>query len=412
MKVHRCFDSHVHWLAVGFPYIDLSSVKNLKDISYEKSDFVEDWLWGFGLKTNKELSLNDLDSVLKERPLCFSRQDGHAIWLNSQACERLGVVPQSFWQENEAAQMREKISKLSKISDKSALLRASQKLNAKGVTHIRDLGMGACQWDQAVQLHKEGRLTLAVEGFFVVDSISCYKTVIQQALKAQNSSTKLLRCQGIKVFYDGTLWGKTAYLSENYLNDTTCGSALISIKKLREILSQAWQSGLEVAVHTIGNQAVKDVLQEAHSLWQQGLKGHLHLEHVQVMDLSCLEKMHPKFVTCHLQPCHWLSDRKFLESSLPKSLMEGLFRWDWLEQKGVPFYFGTDAPVEQGGLEVNYQVISELPSLAQDFTFYHTHPDPNFAKGSYSQWSETDELHLKLEKVVFCGLEVEIFQKT
>jgi hypothetical protein len=89
-------------------------------------------------------------------------------------------------------------------------------------------------------------------------------------------------------------------------------------------------------------------------------------------------------ITCHFQPCHWLSDKRWTEKKLGP-LAKYLFRWKELECVGIPFYFGSDAPIEPSSLIRTYQALvdaneSGIPFVESDWKKYVQHPDDQWIK--------------------------------
>ena len=128
--------------------------------------------------------------------------------------------------------------------------------------------------------------------------------------------------------------------------------------------------------------------------------GKINLEHVQVLKDSSIEKMKTLEVVCHMQPCHWLSDRTWLREKLG-SLYPFVFRWADLEQAQIPFYFGSDSPIEESSILNNIKALSEsvmegIRPIQSDIVKYHSHPDSKWRPQVWTQWSQG-----KMERIGF-----------
>src|SRR5690606_17432401 len=96
----RCYDSHIHFMATGsvragLRLFDLKSPESLADLKVEPWHFRGEWLVGFGWDESKwtdpKLPTRDsLDQLFPHHPVALSRVDGHAVWLNSKALEKIG----------------------------------------------------------------------------------------------------------------------------------------------------------------------------------------------------------------------------------------------------------------------------------------------------------------------------------
>ena len=98
----------------------------------------------------------------------------------------------------------------------------------------------------------------------------------------------------------------------------------------------------------------------------------------------------------YMQPCHYLSDRKWLAEKVGE-LKSTVFSWQQLEQQGVPFYFGSDSPVEPPDLFANQMAVQ---AVQQDFKerqlqhpwYYYQQALDDFSDDTYSEFSDQGEL--------------------
>lgn len=436
LKVSCAYDSHTHWLATGGKSVrlDLSSLRSpqdLKNLTIKPHHFRREWLVGFGWDQNKWPdsrfpSREMLDQFFPNVPVAFSRADGHASWLNTKALKKIGWLneqeekaqlptqfkdqiildkdglPQGVCLDNAKTLVDQSLPAPSSDQIRSELLEGMQIFNSQGFTHIRDLTGTEAQWNETVRLFESSHLTLAVEQFFIADNLSTLKKTIDLALKAKKENLSLVRVKGVKIFFDGALGSEGALLSQPYQSGSGCGFALMSTSDMKEAIQQVWNSGLEIAVHTIGDEAAHRVVQIAHELVNEGHSGHLHLEHVELLRPETIRLMKSLHVTCHLQPCHWLSDRAWLKQKIGH-LIQYAFPWRSLEEHELPFYFGSDSPIEPPNLASNLLALREssqygIPSLKRNPMTYHSHPDKDWVKDCYSVWKEDS-----LVQVVFNG---------
>lgn len=147
-----------------------------------------------------------------------------------------------------------------------------------------------------------------------------------------------LRFGGFKVFLDGALGSRGAWLREPYDDDLdTKGLHLLSREELFSWWYRAQDAGLQLAVHAIGDAAVSAAL----SLPHQG-DCSLRIEHAQVVAPEDL----PRFrgVVAAMQPHHRRDDSGFLDARLG-ARAAWAFRFVELANAGAVVSFGSDAPV-------------------------------------------------------------------
>ncbi len=436
LKIQNCYDSHVHWLKTGEieSYVPLKNLKKPDDVVHLKIEphhYKGDWLMGFGWDQNdwqddKKLPTKEvLDKYFPNHPVHFIRTDVHASWVNSKALKLMGLFDKNSHQFPDpeggviirdkddlptgvlidtardlvfAAEPQKKKTYL-----KQSLIRGMREFNQQGITHIRDMTCTLEQWHLARELEDQQELTLGVEEFFFHPSAEDYGLSIKDAIQARHEEKHLLKVKGIKIFADGALGSEGAYISQPYKSGSGQGCWILNQQLIQEIMIKSWESRLTPAIHAIGDQAVHEVVMAAFSLKQdRGIQGPIHIEHAQIVRDETIEKMKSLQVTCFFQPCHWLSDRDWLESKVGH-LIHNTFPWRKMEDRGIPFFFGSDCPVEPAWISRNQEAIVDaekvgIPAPQKQWSFYHSHPEKNWLKNTYSKINGKS-----VEEVIFQG---------
>lgn len=418
-NIPRLYDSHTHLLATGefssgLRLETLSNAADIVGISVEEKYFRGNFIIGFGwddhnwsVKAHKKI----LDQHFGSQPVFFSKKDGHSSWLNSAALEALGISSETgILSEIEHLSAWEKLPTFTEAQMRRHLQQACMTFNKAGFTHVRDMNGSSVLWNLLQKMEDQKDLTLAIESNFTFYKIEDLSSAIQEALSAKKSETALLRSKGVKFFFDGSLGSQTAFISKPYPGGTNQGKALWEIAQVEEILKQAWAQKLEVSVHVIGDEASHQIVQTARKVSAQGHVGRLNLEHVQVLRPETIQMMKPLHVHCHMQPCHWLSDRVWLADKLG-DLYKYAFPWEALRNAQIPLQFGCDSPIEPPSFFRNLQALEESPQLTGqgrikkfngDIQVCHSHPDETFAP------SLTTLENGEVIEVVFNGQKLEI----
>lgn len=191
-----------------------------------------------------------------------------------------------------------------------------------------------------------------------------------------HTSAPALRLAGGKVFADGTLNAATAWMLHPYakgLPDHPRGTPLVSVDSLRAAMRRCWNlphptthttRGIGLAVHAIGDAAVRAVLDAAEAelkvpasrdaarrVRDAGLPP-LRVEHAELIDPADVPRLaalhHDIGLVVSVQPCHLLYDIEALESRLPDRLDRVLPLNDLIDAglaPGVGLWFGSDAPI-------------------------------------------------------------------
>jgi predicted amidohydrolase YtcJ len=378
MILEGLFDSHTHWLPTGQVLLGLRlnevrSESDLRALQIRPEHCRGEWITGFGWDenqfTNLKLHRKTLDQIFPDRPVFFSRTDGHSSWLNSSALKKLNLLDcrkESFSKVDQdmlefdsdslvSGVLKERfhieallsLPEFSKPQMISFLKAAAKLFNSKGFTHIRDMGTTEDQFLCAADLEKSGELSLLVIHNFICENLKDFDRAMGEALRCRQKESELLKVAGLKFYFDGSLGSNTALLSAPYEGKVgnTCGVVNWKEEDLAAVMRKTWQQGFEVSVHTIGDEAAHRVVQIARKIYSEGISGHLNLEHAQVMRPETIQSMKSLHVTCYMQPCHWLSDRQWLDKKLA-ALSKYAFPWEALRLAKVPIFFGSDSPIE------------------------------------------------------------------
>lgn len=416
LKIPRLYDSHTHFIATGqfsggLHLGSMTKVDSLKAISLQNpSYFRNDWLVGFGFDETKWQDAEPfgkalLDKIFPNTPVFFARMDGHSSWYNTLALQRLKVSSDSgVLTEKDHLKAWDLLPAYTFEQERAHVLSASQLFNKEGFTHVRDMSCTESQWQTLVRMSDAGELTLAIEENFTSHDPQDFEKTLALATYAKKNETKLVRAKGIKVFYDGSLGSETALLSKSYHGKSSCGCgrSLWNITDIEELMKKTWAAGLEFSIHAIGDEASHQIIQSARKISAQGSVGRLNLEHAQVLRPETIQMMKPLHVRCHMQPCHWLSDRSWLKDKLG-DLYAYAFPWEALRLAQIPISFGSDSPVEAPSFFKNQLALQEssehgIKKWKGDTILHHSHPDAHFAGASYTVIEDQ-----KVKEVIFEG---------
>lgn len=418
-RISNCYDSHVHFLAtgqvaLGLQLHSLKSPEEIASLVIQDFHYRGAWLTGFGWDQNLWTpsvfpSRKILDQVFPDTPVLFSRVDGHSSWVNACAVSELKKLGHTgltgFSQESGILSEQDHIQALSLLPDftdqqnKVFLLKAQSLFNQAGFTHVRDLSMNHNIWNTLVDLYKSQQLTICLESFITAENLQGLDAVLNQVAEIKkNRPCAQLRLQGVKLFVDGSLGSQTAYLSENYRNTEKNGVLLWPQPDLIEAFAKIWSQGYDIAVHCIGDQCAHVVVEAAREVSARGILGRLHLEHIEILRSETIQMMKPLHVTCYMQPCHWTSDHAWLPQILSEKLQKNIFQWELLRKNKIPFFFGSDSPIEKPSLLSTVQALQNsvgqgVPQLQGPWQKHHSHPDIKWT----NSWTELDEQHRVLQ---------------
>lgn len=127
---------------------------------------------------------------------------------------------------------------------------------------------------------------------------------------------------------------------------STRGLLQISQENLNKLVENAHSHEYTVALHAIGDLAVRSALQILSENSGSKEKRRDRIEHVQIIDREDLDLFKNSDITASMQPIHCISDMRWAEERVGEKRIHGAYAWKSLIDAGAPLAFGTDWPVE------------------------------------------------------------------
>lgn len=282
-----------------------------------------------------------LDAATGERPTYLINADVHSVWLNSAAFRREGFIAPAdgMLREHDAFEISRRLNAADDATADAAVAEAGAAAAARGITGLVDFDMAwnADAWQRRVSAGFDAhRVEFAV-----------YPAGLQRAIDEGLRSGEtlpgtrgLVQVGPLKLISDGSLGTRTAACTHAYAGDpNNFGVLTISPDDLRELLTSATVSGLNVAVHAIGDRAVASAL-DAFTFTQ----AHGTIEHAQLVRHADLARFAHLGVVASVQPEHAVDDRD-LATGLWSGQQSIGYPLASLLAAGVQVRFGSDAPV-------------------------------------------------------------------
>jgi predicted amidohydrolase YtcJ len=380
-------DSHLHliYYANTKRKVDLSRAGSVEDVislcreGLEKIPRDNGWLLGWGW--NQDYWKNqvfptrlDLDKISTEVPIAITRACYHATIVNTKALELLDLT-------RNIPELGNGIVETDRSGKANGILRESaQNLvwNSVGVPELEDLKQrisGAC-CDAAAA----GITALQTDDFetFTGDTaeliIRAYRElaaeeklpvrIYQQCLLRTPEKLKAFLDKGyktgrefgtykigpLKLLNDGSLGARTAYMSKPYRDaPDTRGVALYEPEDLTAMIKLANDSGMQIAVHCIGDAAIKMASDSFAQVSAQNPRPDLRngIVHCQITDMDMIDRIKDLGLLVYAQPIFIRYDRHIVENRVGAGLGSTSYNWRALVDRGVHLSIGSDCPVEK-----------------------------------------------------------------
>lgn len=324
-------DSHVHFPSWAFAggELDLSAARSPQEaaaLAARAEPGAGGWIRGRGWRSEDwpeppaAAHLRDVAA-----PVALWAADTHTVWLNDAALERARPVIGAGFDggvvsETPAFALREALLIPSADELRAAMRAALPIAHARGVTAIHN---------------KDGAAAFpAVEG-----ALRVHQSVPADAVEGG------ARGDYAKAFLDGTLGSDTAcWLGRDG------GTQIISRERFEDLVREAAAAGMPMAVHAIGDAAVRtalDAYEATRDAWETGAAHPLRprIEHCQWVDPADQPRFAQLGVTASVQFAFAPTDRALAEA---RGLADrpGAYAWASLHRAGAHVVNGSDAPVE------------------------------------------------------------------
>ena len=369
-------DAHAHVMGVGFGALtlDLSDTNSLEEAldkirTFAAENEARPWILGRGWNQEKWglgrfPTAAELDSAVSDRPVYLARVDGHAGWANSLAMRAAGITaaskapsggriekladgktPSGIFVDAAEELMNAAVPAPRPNERDLAFAEAQKVLHGFGITAVADMGTTIEDWQAFRRAGDTGSLTLRIMSYAAGPD---QMTLISGARPSPWLYDDKLRMNGVKLYLDGALGSRGAWLKRPYADDPgNTGLPLTAPAALRNILVRAAQGGFQPAIHAIGTAANAEALNAIGEI-AESFDGdrRWRIEHVQIVDPADLPKLGQNGIIASMQPVHQTSDMFMAEARLGPDRLEGAYAWNTILQMGGRLAFGSDTPVE------------------------------------------------------------------
>lgn len=356
-------DSHLHLLWYGsqllrqVDLVGVTSTDELLGCLSAKAASTSGWIQGHGfdqdrLPGKRFPTREDLDRVSRDRPIVISRICGHAAVANSAALALLtrdelaaGDATSGRFNETSSNAFYTRIPPLNETEQDEAALLAARVAIAAGITCCQTMLDTPDQMAAYARLRRRNALPLRIVGHPPYRSIAA----LHQHGIDTTFGDEFVRFGAAKIFSDGSLGARTAWLTEPYADDpSTRGIRIHEPQKLKEMCRDAQAKGFQLAIHAIGDCAVAETVDGIEfALAGESNAQHRHrIEHVSVCSPRELDRIAKVGIVAAVQP-------QFIKSDTWTSARLGEKRAAWaypfasLLKAGVTLAFGSDCPVEK-----------------------------------------------------------------
>ena len=338
---------------------------------------------------DRPLTRHDLDAILPDRPVCLLAADHHTAWANTVALERAGIlhgaalgpgneiVMENGMATGELREFEAKApvlrlagehrimagiatgkdpvpppTKQEMLADLPAMERGLEHCARHGFTSLVNMDGNRYTLEVLDHLRREGRLTARVRVPYHFRNNHQISDLATASAMSTDYNDDWLTSGFVKMFMDGVVDSGTAVMINDYPDQPGWrGEPLHEAERFAEICIEADKRGLQIAVHAIGDGAVRRVLDGYEAARDaNGARDARHrIEHIELIDRADIPRFAEMGVVASVQPSHPPGSMDFpLFPTLDKI---GRDRWRdayltrTLRDAGASIVFASDWPV-------------------------------------------------------------------
>ncbi|MFB6113496.1 MAG: amidohydrolase [Halodesulfurarchaeum sp.] len=354
-------DAHTHMQHLGqsLVHADLSDCSSLEDMLTRLSrdnDPDHEWILGFGYDESEwdgdgEFpNRSDLDSVSMDRPVAVFRIDMHTASINSVALDHVGDrLPEEGVKrehgEPTGVLVEAAVDELQSVIDpdrpemRSVIESAASYAVSRGVTGVHDMVRRSTAPAVYRELDREGHLPLRV----TINYWSDHLEAVTDLGLLPGSGSDTVQMGAVKSFSDGSIGARTAKLESPYADDPgETGEWVVHPSSIEEFVEEASAADQQVAIHAIGDEAIREVLELLESVASEGRRH--RIEHAELLPDDLIDQFEAADVVASVQPnfLKWARPGGLYDRRLGEQRRASNNPFGAMAEAGIPLAFGSD----------------------------------------------------------------------
>ena len=388
-------DAHCHFLAYtkGLSQADLVGTKSEQEVIKRLKNYVKKnkarfrttdanpkpWIVGRGWDQNdwenKEFpTMESLNRAFPNIPVCLSRIDGHAVWINQAAIKLLKLNTDTILEggefimnkpvgtadltnsaknpnpgtftgiciDNAAEIVKNQIPDVPYSVWQPYLKTGLKNCHSQGLTQLVEAGIKVEDIKMIQDLQSKKELSMRIYAM-----LACSEENLSYVSRNGMIFDDLLTVRSMKFYLDGALGSRGALLKGDYCDQLGHkGLQLMTIPKFEMYQLFLLNKGFQVCVHAIGDSANTIALNTFNKNIPEGYDARWRIEHAQIVSGKDQKLFSKRSIIPSVQPTHATSDAAWADSRLCNTINKGGYAYQNLLRQSKIIALGTDFPVE------------------------------------------------------------------
>lgn len=364
--------SHITQFAQTLRYVTLQDCDSISAIieklrNYKNDNDIKDnqWIIGFGydnnnLVENRHPNNLDLDLVSLSNPVMIAHSSGHMGVVNTLALKVLQIdsnkvveggkighnadgTMNGYFEEKAFMELSSKMPKLTDEEYLKLLKKAENIYFSYGITTCQD---GYSKKDEVniLKLASQNN-TLKMDIISYID-IKDHANLLVDNQQYINKYINHFKIGGYKLFLDGSPQGRTAWVTEPYLNNSDndlnyCGYPIYSDEIVKSMILKAANDQVQLIVHANGDAAIDQLIRN-HSEPSKYRNVIIHAQLTRIDQLKDIKRLNlmPSYFVAHT---YYWGDVHIKNFGFSRANL--ISPCNSTEKYGIPFTFHMDTPV-------------------------------------------------------------------
>ncbi len=332
---------------------------------------------------------HDLDRVIGDRPIAMMSPDHHTVWANTAALRASGLLHGAAMPPGHVVVMGsdglasgellefEAFSPVlaltgdlhlqlgiatggepdpwpgpeQRAKDKAKIAAGLAHAAAEGITSMVNMDGNRYTCVLLAEMEAEGRLTARVKVPFHMKPHMELSELDRASAMATEFTGDWVLSGFVKLFMDGVVDSRTAYMLHPYPGSPETGAPLFEAARFNEICAEIDRRGLQIAVHAIGDGAVRQTIDgyEAARVRNGARDARHRIEHIELIDRSDIPRLAALGITASVQPPHAPGAMDFplagMEAVIAPDRWPDAYLCRTLAGAGAVLAFASDWPV-------------------------------------------------------------------